>query len=272
MTDAPFRERSLTSACGNVTVTVAAGAAPRVELAAATERMFTRDLAELVTATAREAAHAAMEDALAEGSGPDIGEAIDALTEFTAGIRERGFAAVIAERAAALEDEAAEEEQRPSVPERPFQGAGLSLDPAGLAALDAALDMWKRFQATPPGTGKGEEPGPVGRAKSESKLVTVEATLEFPLAEVILSKRALEIGAKALSAEITETAAAAVADLDAKQSAYLTGLGLPVGPDEAKAAVGEAETVSRDGVGLVTDLRAQQDRIGGMFREGGHFA
>ncbi|GAA1688612.1 hypothetical protein GCM10009830_40290 [Glycomyces endophyticus] len=272
MTDAPFRERSLTSACGNVTVTVAAGAAPRIDLAAGAERMYTRDLAELVTATAREAAHAAMEDALEEGSGPDIGDAIGELEAFRDGIRERGFAAVIAERAAALDDEATEADRRPSLPERPFGGQGLSLDPAGLAALDAALDMWKRFQATPPGTGRGEEPGPVGRAKSESRLVTVESTLEFPVAEVILSKRALEIGAKALSAELTETAAAAVADLDAKQSAYLTGLGLPVGPDEAKAAVGEAETVAKDGVGLVTDLRHQQDRIAGMFKQGGHFA
>ncbi|WP_112137033.1 hypothetical protein [Glycomyces dulcitolivorans] len=272
MTDAPFRERSLTSADGCVTVTVAAGAAPRFELAPAAERMFTRDLAELITFTAREAAHAAMEDALADGSGPDIGEAIEALTEFRDGIRERGFAAVIAERAEALEDEAAQEEQRPARQERPFQGKGLALDPSSLATLDAALDMWKRFQATPPGTGAGEEPGPVGRAKSESRLVTVESTLEYPVAQVILSKKALEIGARGLSLELTETAAAAVADLDAKQSAYLTGLGLPVGPDEAKAAVSEAERVGKDGVGLVTDLRAQQDRIAAMFKDGGHFA
>jgi hypothetical protein len=266
LTDASFRERSLTSACGNVTVTVAFGAAPRIELTAGAERMFTRDLADLITATARAAAEAAAEPA----EGPGVDEATAMLTEFTGDLRARGFAAILERRKdfEAEDAETGEDRPRPANP----AGAKLAVDPAAIEALESVLALWKRSEERAPGTAAGDEHAPVGRAKSESKLVTIESTLDYPVASVVLSKRALDIGAKGLSAELTETAAAAAADRDAKQGAYFEDLGLPFGPGDAKEVVDRANALNAEGLDIVTGIRDGQDRITRMFKEGGHFA
>lgn len=272
MTEDSPGERSLTSDCGTVTVTLGADGAPVIALDKSAERMYTRDLAELVTATAKDATRAAAEDVAAAG-GPDLGDTIDMLTGFRDDLRDKDFATVMAERRA----EFAEPDERGRYASPPGEagapkGPKLALDPAALAALDSTLDLLRRFQNTPPGTGKGEDPGPVGRARSESKLVTVESTLQFPVSEVILSKRALEIGANALGREITETAAAAIADLNAQESGYLTGIGLPFGLAEVREATEQGSAETAAGVELVAEIRAEQDRVGRMFKEGGHFA
>lgn len=274
MTDTPFRERSLSSDCGAVTVTVAAGAAPRIELTAAAERMFTRDLAELITDTARAAARAAA-DAVAADPVPGIADAIEELAGFTQDLRERGYGAVIAERreaAAEAEDgdeTAPEQSGLDSALLGPAMGGGyLKLHPEALGALESTLALLQRFQETPPGTGKGEEPGPVGLAKSESKLVTVESTNEYPVSRVVLSKRALEIGAKGLTAELNATVAAAHADLLERQEAYFSGLGLRTAPADAV----ERSGAFRDEANAVAaEMRSTQERITQMFKDGGHF-
>ncbi|RRR98261.1 hypothetical protein [Glycomyces terrestris] len=263
MTDVPSRERSLTSDCGSVTVTVAPGAAPRIELTAAAERMFTRDLAELVTDTARKAAEA-LDD---EPEGPRVEEAAEMLAAFAGDLRERGVGALL-ERRKAFEDDDPEERPRPADPGR----AKLALDPAAVAMLDDVLELWKRSERLAPGTKDGDEHAPVGRARSESKLVTVESTLAYPVSQVILSKRALEIGAKGLSLELTETAAAAVADRDAKQGPYFDALGLPYAPGEAKEVLDRGNALNAEGLAIVQRISESQDRITRMFKDGGHFA
>lgn len=266
MTDAPSRDRSLTSECGNVTVTVASGVAPRIHLAAGAERMFTRDLAELITETARKAAESANADARPEGPGVD--EAAELLAAFAGDLRARGFGAIMERRKAFLEEDDPEDRPRPVNP----AGTKLAVDPAAIAALDDVLALWKRCQSEAPGTKTGDEYAPVGRAKSESKLVTIESTLAYPVAQVVLSKRALEIGAKGLSAELTATAAAAVADRDAKQDAYFDRLGLPYAPGEAKEVLDRGNALNAEGLALVRQIRESQDRITRMFKDGGHFA
>jgi hypothetical protein len=271
LTDASPRERSLTSSCGNVTVTIAPGAPPKVELADDARSLFAHDLAELVTATAKAAADAARDDAPEADAGPSIGDGLEHLTRLRDGLRDQGFAAVLEEQRARLEPE--EGERRPPQAEQPARGPKLAMHPDVMAYLDSTVQMLQRFAATPPGTGKGESDDlPVGRAKHESRLVTIEATMEYPIASVVLSKRATEIGPRALSQQLTETAAAAAADLAVRQHGFLNGLGLPVGPDEASEVVGNGERLGAEGVESVTALRHQQEQLTRQFYEGGHFA
>jgi len=258
-------ERSLASPCGNVTVTISHGTVPKVELAKGATALFPRDLAELVTKTARDAADAALADAT-QPQAPSIDDALQALTAFRDGLRDNGFAATLAERRPPPD---------PSAPQldRPPKGPKLALPPEALAGLDTALELLHRYQAEPPGTGKGAEAElPTGRAKSQGGLATVEATFAHPVAAVTLSRHACELGAKALESQINEAAAAAAVDLARQQDGYLAKLGVPIDGEEASTVADRSERLGADGVELAETARGQHERLTRMFTEGGHFA
>ncbi|WP_199040606.1 hypothetical protein [Glycomyces salinus] len=271
MTENQSGERSLTSPCGNVTVHVDPGSPPKVELTAGAERMFPRDLAELITDTARKASDLAGVAATAPESGPSLDEAIDML----AGLREEldgdGFAAAIDRRRAEFESPA----ERAERDQARFEGTPkLRLPDFALDSLDSTIGLLRRFKDAPPGTGRdaGEDGLPTGKATSPSKLVVVEATMEYPIASVWLSKRACEIGPKALTSEINETTAAALAELGQEQDAYFAELDLPLGPADVAGASQEVGDRGDRAVGDVRKLAEQQEHITRLFHQGGYFA
>lgn len=269
MTDDQPGERSLTSPCGNVTVTLAPGSPPKVALARTAASLFPRDLAELITATAREAADALRAEA-PEPQTPSTGDALRELTAFRDSLRDDGFTAAIAQRRSRLDPDA-----EPAAPQadRPPRGPKLALPPEATAGLDTALRLLRRHQARPPGSGEdGEAEPPTGRAKSEDRLATVEATFAYPIADVVLSRHACELGAGALESQINEAAAAAAADLTRQRDGYLATLGAPIGGEEASTLADRGERLGADGVELVETARRQQERLTRMFNEGGHFA
>ncbi|WP_026923609.1 hypothetical protein [Glycomyces arizonensis] len=269
MTDTSPRERSLASACGNVTVTITDSPTPTVELAKDAIRMYTRDLAELVTTTARKAADDARADDPDPEAEPSVGEALAVLTGLRDSLREHGLTATLDRQRSQLEPD----EEETLRGEGSTAAAGLALHPLDAEGLDETIRTWERFHNIARGTGKdAEAQQPVGRARSESRLVTVESTIEYPIASVVLSKRACEVGPKVLGREITETAAAAAADLAERQDGYFTDLGLPIGPGEAAGMVEESKRLGEKGLEMVTAAREHQERITRLFYEGGHFA
>jgi hypothetical protein len=269
LTDNPNGERSLTSPCGNVTVTLTPDSVPKVGLAKSAASLFPRDLADLVAATAREAADAARAEAQPPQA-PSIGDAVQELTAFRDSLRDDGFEAALAQRRSQLDPDA-----EPDAPqgERPRRGPKLALPPEAMAGLETALELLRRHQAQPPGTGKGAEAElPTGRGRSEGRLATVEAMFAYPIAAVVLSRHACELGTGALESQINEAAAAAAADLARQRDGYLATLGAPIGGEEAATLADRGERLGADGVELVEAARLQHERLARMFNEGGHFA
>jgi hypothetical protein len=269
LTDAEPGECSTTSPCGNITVTIAEGKAPKVELAKTATGLFPRDLAELVTTTARQAADAARAEA-PQPETPSIGDALDILVAFRDGIRDNGYAAAVLQQRSQLDPEA---EPAPPQDDRPARGPKLALPPIALETLDNAIGLWQKYQAAPPGTGKdAEHELPTGRGKSEGKLATVEATFAYPIADVTLSRHACELGPRALESQLNEAVALAAKDLARQQGGYMNRLGVPIDPDEASTATETSEQLGAEGVRLVETARLQQERLTRQFNEGGHFA
>lgn len=260
-------ERSLTSPCGNVTVTGAPGQAPEIELADGAVRMFARDLADLVTATAR-AATDALNEAIPPTDAPSTDDAIGELAGLRDGLRRDGLFAMLDRRRTDL----GEPEDGPS-----RQGSYLEASPRialpddALRRLDSTLELLARFKEPASGLDGATDDGVVNAVTSDSRLVTVEASPVYPVFSVRLSKHACEIGPKALGAEITETAAAAVEGLAPRQNEYLTDMGLPMGPGQADKAVDETARLGDEGASLATEMHRQQERITRMFYEGGSF-
>lgn len=268
MTENQSRERSLTSPCGNVTVTVDPGSSPKVELAPGAERMFARDLAELTTKTARDAVDRAMAETEIPADVPTADAAADELSRFRDSLRDQGLASTIDRRRTELEVP----EDR--VPPEDFtfgETPAIALSELAMRELDSSIELLRRLGdgQTASGTGsEGDEP--VGKATSPSKLVVVESTLRYPIASVWLSKRACEIGPKALGAEINETAEAAAEDLARTQGDYFAGLGLPTGPagitEMAKVLGDHGKRAGAD----AADIQQRQQEIIRSFKEGGY--
>ncbi|THV42573.1 hypothetical protein [Glycomyces buryatensis] len=263
-------ERSLTSDCGNVTVTVATGASPKVELADTATRMYARDLAELVTTTAHAAADAARAEA-PETAAPSIDDAIAQLAKLRGDLRDNGFEATIEQ----LRKDAAPLGEADTPRDSQFTGGptGLAMPPFAVEMLDSSIALLERFKNQPPGSGKGdEEAQPTGTAKSESKLVAIESTLAYPIASVWLSKKACEVGPKVLAQELTETAAAAAADLAGREDDYFTGLGLPLSPGDLGPIVQENQARGDRATQDLASLQEQQRDMTRLFNQGGYFA
>lgn len=276
MTDQSPGERSLSSACGNVTVAFEPMTTPRIELADTTSRMAPRDLAELITETARAAADAVREADPGAEDGASLDEAVAALTELRDDFRDAGSEAAVAKHRQRI----VPEDVRDDAPKLPDPPGAPEAEPKRPAAhqivvdrLTASLELLERFRDAPPGSQKGDkEAMPVGEAKNDEKTVHIESTLEYPVASVRLGKRALERGPKALAAEINATAEAAAADLRSKQGAYFAGLGMPGDPG---ALMNEFEEVKGRGEAAVDHVRAVQDLHHDMttkLMRGGYFA
>lgn len=269
MSDTNPGERSLTSACGRVTVTVAPGGPPKVELFPGAERMFSHDLADLVAQTARDAAQAAYAEAPVPTETPSLQDALAHLSGLRDDFQQHGLDATLERRRA----EAAPDEER-HAPQDGFTGTvRLELHPAVMETLNASITLLERFGTAPPGNGGADAvESPVGKATSESRLVTIESTMEYPIATVWLSKRAPEIGPKSLGAEITETAAAAAADLAGKQNDYFTDLGIPLGPDDIALIAAENRSRGERAVADIEHVDQQREELDRRFNAGGHFA
>ncbi|MFB9661088.1 hypothetical protein ACFQS3_00055 [Glycomyces mayteni] len=255
-----------TSPCGNVTVTVDPGQGLVVELGDKAVNMFTHELAELVTRTAREAQDAAHAAAPEPEPSLSMADSLALLTGLRDSFADSGLRATLERQRAEFAPDDPEDD-----PHERFTGApNLRLPQAAMDVLDHSIELLARFQAAPPGA--GDVPMPVGTARSESKLVTVEATLEHPIAKVLFSKRAFENGPRALSAEINETAKAAAADLAARAEDFFPDAGLPMGADAVKTV---AEELDRRTGAALKELEQIQDhhaRLTKLIRDGGHLA
>lgn len=250
MTDTDPTSPVYTSACGNVTVLGGADAAPQVHLTLEAVRLPARDLAELITWTAREAADAAR----AEGQdGP--GSAVDALAKLRSlrdGLRDDGLEAVIERERAGFGTE-------PDLaPDDPRTMSRLALGGTyPTAGLDLAISLLERFQPD----GPAATVNLVGRASGPEDAVTVEATGEYPIALVLLGAHARELGPDALAKEITETAAKAGADLRERQAAQIDAMGLPLSMKQVDGLPDEMNAYGRKVLGQSAHLRGQHDDI-----------
>ncbi|WP_030162226.1 hypothetical protein [Glycomyces sp. NRRL B-16210] len=259
-------ERSLTSACGRVTVTVTLGAPPKVELSPGAERMFSQDLADLVTHTAIAATDAALAEAPEPAAAPSIEDSIAELTGLRDDLQQHDLATALERRRSAFSPA----EDRPA-PQEGFTGpTKLELHPAVMETIEASIKLLERFNTAPPGGGgKDEVEPPVGKATNEARTVTIESTLDQPIVSVWLSKRASEIGPKALGVELTETAAAAAADLAGKQNGYFTDLGIPLGPDDIGLIADENRARGDQAIEDIEHIDRQREELERRFNEGG---
>ncbi|GAB3649323.1 hypothetical protein GCM10028833_16830 [Glycomyces tarimensis] len=262
-------ERSHTSDCGNVTVTVSEASAPAIELAEGAVRMFARDLAELVTATARAAADGYMAEATTEADAPSIDDTIAQLERLRGSLDDDGLIATLDAQRAASEDP----EERAAREERNFEGVPhLALPQSVVDTLGSTIEVLKRLGGGPAGPGSGAEiEQPVGRAMSPSKLVSVEAAPGYPIATVSLSKRACEIGPRALAAEIETAAAAAVEDLASRQDEFFTGMGLPIGPGDVTQLSQEVKGLGAQAQTDMTTIQRHAEDMTRLLYRGGYF-
>lgn len=259
----------MTSECGNVTVAIAASG-PSVELAPTVVRMFARDLAELITRTARSAAEAHMAEAAAEEGRPSIADTIDHLDRLRTGLETDGLTAVLDAHRAELEDP----EDRAAREERKFEGVPhLALPQSVVDTLGSTIDLLKRLDRDSAGAGKGrhEPEQPVGKATSPSRLVAVEATPGYPIASLWLSKRACEVGPKVLAADIEETAAAAGRDLADRQDEHFTAMGVPIGPGDVAGLSEEIKGMSAQADTDMTTIRQYTEDMTRSLYQGGYF-
>ncbi|MEU6858025.1 hypothetical protein AB0B28_03990 [Glycomyces sp. NPDC046736] len=231
--------------------------------------MFSNDLSELVEQTARAAADAANAEAPVPAGVPSIADAITEISRLRDDLEGEGLHATLERRRA----EVAPEDVQPAPQDAIAGTAKLELHPAVMETLNASLKLLERFNTAPPGGGgKGDLEVPVGKASHESKLVTIEATMEHPIASVWLSKRAMEIGPKALGAQITETAAAAAEDLAGKTNGYFTDLGLPLGPDDIAAVADENRARGDQALADIEHINQQRADLERRLIDGGYFA
>ncbi|WP_205324750.1 hypothetical protein [Glycomyces sp. YM15] len=270
MTDTESGERSHNSSCGNVSVITAPGRFPEIALADGAERLYTRDLAELIATTARAAADADRAAAPAPEAAPSVEDTIAVLAGLRGDLRDKGLQATIEQR----RDEAVPPGERDHRDERLTGGpTGLAMPPFADELLSDSIALLERFSKRPPGSGKDDQnPEPTGTAKSESKLVAIESTMAYPIASVWLSKRAFEIGPRALTRELNETAAAAAADLATREDDYFSGLGLPLSPGDLTPLAEENQARSDRASQDLATLQDQQRHMTRLFNQGGYFA
>lgn len=269
MVDNDPGERSHESACGNVTITLGSGPAPTVHLADGAVRMYTRDLAELVTDTARAAADAAHAESEAAPE-PSIDEAIAELTGLRDGFRDNGVEATVENQRSRM---SLDEDTRSDDREELVGKASLAIPESFVNYLSGSIQLLERFRDAPPGAGKGgEEELPLGKATSPSKLVAIESSSQYPIASVWLSKRACDVGPKVLAAEINETAAAAVADLAGSQSEFYADAGVPASPGQINALPERVEQGGKQALADFKQLDDQQREFTRRLNEGGYFA
>ncbi|MEU5870295.1 hypothetical protein AB0A73_01890 [Glycomyces sp. NPDC047369] len=252
MTDTDPPPPTHTSADGGVTV-VDGNGTPVVRLTAEALRLPARELAELVTWTAREAA-----DAVRAAEAHESRSAADALAELKNlrdGLRQDGLQAVIDRKRA---EYGADQDDLPPEDPRSMARMGLA-DHIPTEGLDAAIRILERFQPRP---GQPTELVPVtGRAAGPDDAVTVESTGEYPIAGVLLGIHARELGPEALGKEITETAARAIADLKERQRTQIDGLDLPLTMDQVDGLPGEMDAYGDKVRGQYEYLRRQHDDI-----------
>lgn len=256
MTDTDPAPPAYTSGCGNVTVVDGGSPTPIVRLATEAVRMPARDLAELITYTARDAADAARAAQAPADSAP--GSAADALAQLKDlrdSLRENGLKAVIERNRARF---GADDDLPPEDPRVQSRSALSSEYPIG--NLDMAIAMLERFQVAQ--GGRAPEPAPdvaVGTATSPEGDVTVESNGEYPIARLLLGIHARELGPDALAKEINETTARATADLAERQRAGIDAMGLPLTMDQVDGMPAEAQAFARKSIGQAAFLRQDHD-------------
>jgi hypothetical protein len=256
MTDTDPAPPTYTSGCGNVTIVDGGSSAPTVRLASEAVRMPARDLAELITYTARDAAAAARAaQSAADASPGSAADALAQLKDLRDGLRENGLNAVIERNRARF---GADDNLPPEDPRAQSRSALSSEYPTG--NLDMAIAMLERFQ----GPQGGQAPDAaidesIGTATSPEGDVTVEATGEYPIARLLLGIHARELGPDALAKEINETTARAAEDLRERQRAGIDAMGLPLTMDQVDGMPAEAQAFARKTIGQAAFLRQDHD-------------
>ncbi|WP_335992239.1 hypothetical protein [Glycomyces sp. MUSA5-2] len=255
-----------TSGCGNVAVEFD-GASPVVRLSLDAVRLPVRDLADLVTATARDAADA-VRAAQQDEDLPSSADALAELKNLRDGIRGEGLEAVLERKRA---EYGAEDPSRSPDDPRSMTGLGLDMQAFPSAGLDMAIALLERFQPTQsagPTPLEAEVGGLVATAVSEDEQVTVEATVQYPIARLLLGLHAREMGPELLAEQITATAARAGAELRERQRSGIDALGLPFTQDQidgfpaqtrafAKKLTGQAAYLQQDHDQTIKRLRQQ---------------
>jgi hypothetical protein len=264
LTDTDPLPPAYTSGCGSVTVVDGGSPTPTVRLTLDAMRLPARELAELITYTAREAADAAR--AVKPDEDAPLGSAVDALAELKNlrdSIKEGGLNSAIERNRARF---GADDDLPPEDP-RVQSRSALSAD-YPIANLDMAIAMLERFQGAQGGATPSTEPeAVVGTATSPDGDVTVEATGEYPIARVLLGIRARTLGPDALAAEINATTARAAEDLSERQRASIDALGLPLTMDQVDGLPDEAQQFKRKSLGQAEYLRQEHDEQIRRLRE-----
>ncbi|MFC3492618.1 hypothetical protein [Glycomyces rhizosphaerae] len=253
MTDTDPAPPAYTSGCGNVTIVDGGGPTPTVQLTTEAVRMPVRDLAELITHTARDAADAVR--AAADSSPGSVTDALAQLKDLRDGLREDGLNAVIERNRARF---GADDDLPPEDPRVQSRSALSSEYPT--ANLDMAIAMLERFQGAQGGQGPGDgSDEALGTATSPEGDVTVEATGEYPIARLLLGIHARELGPDALAKEINKTIALAAEDLSERQRAGIDAMGLPLTMDQVDGMPAEAQAYARKSIGQAAFLRQDHD-------------
>lgn len=246
-----------TSGCGNVAI-LGGETTPTVRLALDAVRLPTRDLAELVTVTAREAADAARAEQTLDREGyGSAAEALEGLKQLREEIRESGPAAAIERKR--IELGALQPDLPPGDP-RARAGIVPNASEFPTSMLDMAIGVLERFGNQPGGvSAELGAHGAIGTATSPEGHVTVKATGEYPIAQLLLGNNARALGPEALAEEITETAARAADDLKERQRAQIDALGLPLSMDQVDGLPEETKAYGRKTLGQAAYLRQQHD-------------
>lgn len=256
MTDTDPAPPAYTSGCGNVTIVDGGSPTPTVRLTIEAVRMPARDLAELITYTARDAADAARAAQSAADSSPgSVADALAQLKDLRDGLREDGLNAVIERNRARF---GADEDLPPEDPRVQSRSALSSEYPTG--NLDMAIAMLERFRGAQGGQGPWDgSDGAIGTATSPEGDVTVEATGEYPIARLLLGVHARELGPDALAKEIDETTARAAQDLSERQRAGIDAMGLPLTMEQVEGMPAEAQAYARKSIGQAAFLHQDHD-------------
>lgn len=265
MTDNSLAATTYTSGCGNVTI-VSGEAAPTVRLTLDAVRLPVRDLAELITVTACEAADAARaEQTEDEGGYGSAAEALEGLKRLRADIQQSGPAAAIERKRTELG--APQPELPPGDPRAQAAATPNAAEfPTGM--LDMAIGVLERFGNRPGGLAADlGDHGAVGSATSPEGHVTVRANGEYPIAQLILGNNARKLGPEVLAEEITETAAKAAKDLNERQREQIDGLGLPLSMDQVDSLPEETKAYGHKTLGQAAYLRQQHDETTRRLRE-----
>jgi len=256
VTDTDPLPPTFASGCGNVTIVDGDTPAPTVHLTLEAVRLPVRELAELITSTARDAADA--ERAAQSVEDVPLGSAADALAQLKDlrdGLREDGLNAVIERNRARF---GADDDLPPEDPRVQSRSALSSEYPTG--NLDMAIAMLERFQGAQGGQGpESESDDTLGTATSPEGDVTVDATGDYPIARLLLGIHARDLGPDALAKEINETTARAAEDLRERQRASIDAMGLPLTMDQVDGLPDEAQAYARKSIGQAAFLRQDHD-------------